>query len=47
VLGIYLTERNLFLKIAKLLWAFSFIPGRDASGARVEPDVDPRVSSSV
>jgi len=27
--------------MAKLLWAFSFKPGKDSSGKVVEPDTDP------
>lgn len=38
--GIHLAERNLFLGIAKLLWAFNFAPGKDASGNAIEPDTD-------
>jgi len=37
--GIHLAERNLFLAIAKLVWAFDIGPGRDAAGRDVEPDV--------
>jgi cytochrome P450 family 619 len=37
--GIHLAERNLFLAIAKLLWAFDIEAGRDADGRRIEPDV--------
>ncbi|KAK0657876.1 cytochrome P450 [Cercophora newfieldiana] len=37
--GIHVAERNLFLAFAKLVWAFDILPGRDASGKRVEPDV--------
>lgn len=37
--GIHLAERNLFLAIAKLVWAFDIGPGRDAAGQAVEPDV--------
>ncbi len=40
--GIHLAERNLFLAIAKLLWAFDFRPGKDDNGNIVEPDVDPK-----
>lgn len=38
--GIHLAERNLFLAISKLVWAFDFNAGRDESGKVVEPDVD-------
>jgi len=38
--GIHLAERNLFLGIAKLLWAFDIAPGKDESGRIIEPDVD-------
>jgi cytochrome P450 len=34
--GIHLAERNLFLGIAKLLWAFDIKPGKDS-----DVDVDP------
>ncbi|GAB1319456.1 hypothetical protein MFIFM68171_09666 [Madurella fahalii] len=37
--GIHLAERNLFLAISKLVWAFNIGPGRDASGKVIEPDV--------
>jgi hypothetical protein len=39
--GIHLAERNLFLGIAKLVWAFNIRPGKDEDGKAVEPDVDP------
>lgn len=38
--GIHLAERNLFLGIAKLLWAFNIGPGKDAKGLKIEPSVD-------
>jgi hypothetical protein len=44
--GIHLAERNLFLAIAKLLWAFDFKPGRDEDGQEVLPDVDPKTGYS-
>lgn len=44
--GIHLAERNLFLGMAKLLWAFDFGPGKDESGAVIEPDVDPLTAYS-
>lgn len=37
--GIHLAERNLFLGIAKLLWALDIQPGLDAQGRTIEPDV--------
>jgi cytochrome P450 len=37
--GIHLAERNLFLAIAKLLWAVNIKPGQDASGKNIEPEV--------
>lgn len=37
--GIHLAERNLFLAIAKLIWAFNIQPGKDANGQFIEPDV--------
>jgi hypothetical protein len=39
--GIHLAERNLWIAIAKLLWAFEILPGLDEQGNVVEPDVDP------
>lgn len=36
--GIHLAERNLFLGLAKLLWALDIQPGKDAEGNTVEPD---------
>lgn len=39
--GIHLAERNLWLAMAKLLWAFKISPGKDESGRTVTPDVDP------
>jgi cytochrome P450 family 619 len=38
--GIHLAERNLFLGMAKLLWAFSFEKVIDASGKTLEPDIN-------
>lgn len=35
-----MAERNLFLAIAKLVWAFDFKPGMNAEGKIVEPDID-------
>ncbi|KAK3322656.1 cytochrome P450 [Apodospora peruviana] len=37
--GVHLAERNLFLAIAKIVWAFDISPGKDATGKTVEPDV--------
>lgn len=37
--GVHLAERNLFLTMAKLLWAFKIEAGEDASGKRIEADV--------
>lgn len=37
--GIHLAERNLFLGIAKILWALDIKPGRDSTGNIFEPDV--------
>ncbi|KAK1758584.1 cytochrome P450 [Echria macrotheca] len=37
--GIHLAERNLFVAIAKLVWAFNIGPGKDAAGRDIEPDV--------
>ncbi|KAL2005978.1 hypothetical protein VTN00DRAFT_9632 [Thermoascus crustaceus] len=39
--GIHLGERNLFLAISKLLWAFSFDKQVDEAGKVIELDVDP------
>lgn len=42
--GIHLAERNLFLGIAKLLWAFNILPGKDRNGERMRSEdvnVDP------
>ncbi|MCJ1466164.1 hypothetical protein MMC07_004783 [Pseudocyphellaria aurata] len=38
--GIHLAERNLFLAMAKLLWAFDFTEKRDAQGTPIHIDVD-------
>jgi cytochrome P450 family 619 len=40
--GAHLAERNLFLAMAKLVWAFETVPGRDAEGREVKVDTDPR-----
>ena len=44
--GIHLAERNLFLGIAKLLWAFDFKAGTDANAEVIEPDTDPETGYS-
>ncbi|KAK5069485.1 hypothetical protein LTR64_008166 [Lithohypha guttulata] len=44
--GIHLAERNLFLAISKLLWAFEFSPGTNDSGDIVLPDTDPQTGYS-
>ncbi|KAL4772057.1 cytochrome P450 [Aspergillus nidulans var. acristatus] len=44
--GIHVAERNLFLAISKLIWAFSIEPGVDESGKMIEPDLDPRTGYS-
>ena len=44
--GIHLAERNLFLAISKLLWAFRFSPTTDESGKPIMPDTDPRTGYS-
>jgi cytochrome P450 len=36
--GIHLAERNLFLALAKIVWAFDIEPVRDAAGHVFEPD---------
>jgi cytochrome P450 len=36
--GIHLAERNLFLGIAKLLWAFDSASGKDEAGRTITPD---------
>jgi cytochrome P450 len=37
--GIHLAERNLFLAISKLVWAFDIGPGKNDNGNVIEPDV--------
>jgi cytochrome P450 family 619 len=44
--GIHLAERNLFLAISKLLWAFEFAPGKDEDGKVIVPDTDPTTGYS-
>ncbi|KAH8817493.1 cytochrome P450 [Xylogone sp. PMI_703] len=36
--GIHIAERNMFLGISKLLWAFEFTPGKDANGKMIDLD---------
>ncbi len=38
--GIHLAERNLFLAMSKLLWAFSFAEKRDVQGRVISVNVD-------
>lgn len=38
--GIHLAERNLFLAMSKLLWAFSFAEKRDVQGRIIPVNVD-------
>ena len=40
--GIHLAERNLFLAMAKLLWAFDFSAKRDGRNVAIPVDVDAR-----
>ncbi|GFN20990.1 hypothetical protein AtubIFM56815_011436 [Aspergillus tubingensis] len=42
--GIHLSERNMFLGAAKLLWAFNFEPARDEKGNPIPIDADPTTS---
>lgn len=42
--GIHLAERNLFLAMAKLLWAFDMLPGLDESGHEPPVNTDPRTA---
>ena len=44
--GIHLAERNLWLAIAKLIWAFDIEPGVDSAGNVIEPDMDPETGYS-
>ncbi|EXJ54354.1 hypothetical protein A1O7_09693 [Cladophialophora yegresii CBS 114405] len=44
--GIHLAERNLFLGISKLLWAFDFAPGTDGQGKPTMPDTNPTTGYS-
>lgn len=42
--GIHLAERNLFLAMAKLLWAFHMLPEVDESGQDIPVNTDPRTA---
>ena len=44
--GIHLAERNLFLAMAKLLWAFDFDEAKDHSGTPIPLDVDSKTAYS-
>ena len=44
--GIHLAERNLFLAMAKLLWAFDFAAKRDGRNMAIPVDTDPRTGYS-
>lgn len=44
--GIHLAERNLFLGISKLLWAFDFLPMVDEAGKEIPIDVEPSTAYS-
>ncbi|KNG83322.1 putative cytochrome P450, partial [Aspergillus nomiae NRRL 13137] len=44
--GIHLGERNIFLGICKLLWAFEFHKAVDASGNPIETDINPTTAYS-
>lgn len=44
--GIHLAERNLFLGMAKLLWAFEFSEAKDPSGKPIPLDVDSQTAYS-
>lgn len=39
--GMHLAERNLFLVISKIIWAFHILPGVDEEESEIEPDIDP------
>ena len=39
VRAFHLAERNLFVAIAKLVWAFNISAGKDSEGKEIEPDV--------
>ena len=44
--GIHLAERNLFLAMAKLLWAFDFCAKRDGQNVAVPVDTDAKTGYS-
>lgn len=44
--GIHLAERNLFLGMTKLLWAFEFSEKKDARGNAIPLNVDPETAYS-
>lgn len=44
--GIHVAERNLFLAISKIIWAFSIQPGLDETGEPIKPDLDPKTGYS-
>ena len=44
--GIHLAERNLFIAIAKLLWAFDFSEKVDAQGRAISIDINSRTGYS-
>ncbi|KAB8253715.1 putative cytochrome P450 [Aspergillus pseudonomiae] len=44
--GIHLAERNLFLAIAKLIWAFSIEPSFDEQGQPIQYDFSPQTGYS-
>lgn len=37
--GIHLAERATFLALAKLIWAFDILPGRDEAGNLIDNDI--------
>ncbi|KAB8227009.1 cytochrome P450 [Aspergillus alliaceus] len=44
--GIHVAERNLFLAISKIIWAFDIEAGTDEEGNAVEPDFNPETGYS-
>ncbi|KAL3481005.1 cytochrome P450 [Aspergillus californicus] len=44
--GIHVAERNLFLAMAKLIWAFEIEAGCDDKGEAIEPDFNPQTGYS-
>lgn len=44
--GIHLGERNIFLGICKLLWAFEFKKAVDKNGNPIETDINPTTAYS-